>query len=359
MKNTLLGLSCAAVLALSSCGKDKNPAQTGTVDEQEVITQFVNVVGNPNYAEINAKASLLNDAITVFLATPNDANLALARTAWKNARQPWEQAEGFLFGPVEDEDYDPTMDSWPLNRTDVDAILTSASPITFASVDGLDGFLKGFHGIEYIIFGPGGRKAADINQRQKDYLKYASQSLLATTSALKNSWLVSADKDHPAYAGEIINAGKGSVAFKTRKDLFIAIAKGMSDICEEVGTGKMEEPYAAKDSTLDESSYSHNTTIDFTNNVKSISNVYTATYNGSAANASLSALVASKNASLDAKIKTQIQTVLSNMALITPTFEDAIYHNRDKIKNTQDALATLQATLDGDLKTFIQTNIKD
>jgi uncharacterized iron-regulated protein len=356
MKNNLLGLSCVAVLALSSCSKDKTtPVQTTTVSEQEVITQFVNVVGNPNYIEIQAKATALDAAINVFLTTPTDANLALARTAWKATRQPWEQAEGFLFGPVEDEDYDPTMDSWPLNRTDVDKILTSSTTLTFSYVDGLDGFSKGFHGIEYVIFGPGGRKAADITARQKNYLKYASQSLLATTTALRDSWSATGAN----YAAQITTAGNGSSAFAKRKDLFLAIVGSMAGICEEVGTGKMEEPYAAKDSTLDESSYSHNTTVDFTNNVKGILNVYTATYNGNAGTASLSALVASKNVALDTKIKTQVQTVLSNMALITPTFEDAIYHNRDKIKNTQDALAALQATLEGDLTTFVNTNIKD
>ncbi|MFC0514056.1 imelysin family protein [Mucilaginibacter angelicae] len=358
MKNTILGLSCAAVLALSSCGKDKNPVvtQPTAVDEQEVINQFVSVVGNPNYVDIQAKAALLNTSITTFLTTPTDANLAAARIAWKNTRQPWEQAEGFLFGPVEDEDYDPTMDSWPLNRVDVDKLISGTDVINLTSVDALDGFSKGFHGIEYIIFGPGGtRKAADITARQKDYLKYTSQSLLNTTTALRDSWSATGAN----YAAKITTAGKGSSAFATRKDLFLAITGSMAGICDEVGTGKMQEPYAAKDSTLDESSYSHNTTVDFTNNIQGILNVYTATYNGTKGTVSLSTLVASKNAALDAKIKTQVQTALSAMALITPTFEKAIYDNRDKIKATQDALATLQATLEGDLTTFIQTNIKD
>jgi uncharacterized iron-regulated protein len=356
MKNTLLGLSCIATVALSSCGKDKTPVQNTTVDEQEVITQFVSVVGNPNYVDIQAKATLLNTSVTTFLTTPTDTNLLLARTAWKNTRQPWEQAEGFLFGPVEDEDYDPTMDSWPLNRVDVDALINGGTTISLSSVDALDGFSKGFHGIEYIIFGPGGtRKAADITARQKDYLKYTSQSLVNTTTALVNSWAPAGGD----YATKITTAGKGSTAFTTRKDLFLAMVGAMAGICDEVGTGKMQEPYAAKDSTLDESSYSHNTTADFTNNIQGIVNVYTAKYNGISGTTSLSTLVASKNAALDAKIKTQVQTALSAMALITPTFEKAIYDNRDKIKATQDALATLQATLEGDLTTFIQTNIKD
>ncbi|QEM11120.1 imelysin family protein [Mucilaginibacter rubeus] len=358
MKNTLLGLSCAAILALSSCGKDNNPSgtQTTAVDEQEVITQFVSVVGNPNYVDIQAKATLLNTSITTFLATPTDANLTAARVAWKNTRQPWEQAEGFLFGPVEDENYDPTMDSWPLNRTDVDALIGSSDVITLSYVDGLDGFSKGFHGIEYIIFGPGGtRKAADITARQKDYLKFTSQSLLNTTTALMNSWAASGDN----YAAKITTAGNGSTAFKTRKELFTTIVTQMAGICEEVGTGKMAEPFTERDSTKDESSYSHNTTTDFINNIQGVLNVYTATYNGTKGTTSLSALVASKNLALDTKIKTQIQTALSSMALITPTFEKAIYDNRDKISNSQTALATLQATLEGDLTTFIQTNIKD
>jgi putative iron-regulated protein len=358
MKNTLLGLSCVAVLALSSCGKDNNPVTTQptAVDEQEVITQFVNVVGNPNYADIQVKATALNAAVTTFLATPTDANLLAARVAWKNARQPWEQAEGFLFGPVEDDYYDPTMDSWPLNRTDVDALIGSSDAISLTSVDALDGFSKGFHGIEYIIFGPGGiRKAADITARQKDYLKYTSQSLVNTTTTLRDSWLVAPTN----YASKILTAGKGSDAFATRKDLFITIATQMAAICEEVGTGKMAEPFTERDSTKDESSYSHNTTTDFINNIQGVLNVYTATYSGAKGTTSLSALVASKNAALDTKIKTQIQTALSAMALITPTFEKAIYDNRDKISNSQTALATLQATLNGDLITFINTNIKD
>jgi len=356
MKNTLLGLSCIAAVALSSCGKDKTPVQNTTVDEQEVITQFVNVVGKRNYVDIQANANVLNTAVVTFLATPNEATLASVRVAWKNARQPWEQAEGYLFGPVEDNYYDPTMDSWPLNRTDVDALIGSSDAITLTSVDALDGFSKGFHGIEYIIFGPGGtRKAADITPRQKDYLKYTSESLLNTTTTLRDSWLLKPTD----YANEIINAGKGSSVFKTRKDLFITIATQMAAICEEVGTGKMAEPFTERDSTKDESSYSHNTTTDFINNIQGVLNVYTSTYSGAKGTVSLSALVASKNAALDTKIKTQIQTALSAMALITPTFEKAIYDNRDKISNSQTALATLQATLEGDLITFIQTNIKD
>jgi uncharacterized iron-regulated protein len=133
----------------------------------------------------------------------------------------------------------------------------------------------------------------------------------------------------------------------------------MADICGEVGASKMEDPYAARDSTLDESSFSHNSTTDFKNNISGILNVYTCKYNGASGTASLSTLVTAKNASLDAKIKTQYNAVIASFGTITHTFEKAIYDQRAQVKATQDAIATLQVTLDVDLNAFVEANIKD
>lgn len=355
MKNTLLALVCVAALGFSSCSKDKGNTVT-SVDEGQVIKDFVDVVANPNYIEINAKAVILQNAVTALINTPNATNLTAAQEAWKATRKPWESCEGFLFGPVEANDYDPTMDSWPLNKQDVDGLLASSSPLTVEAVDKLDGTAKGFHAIEYIIFGVGGtKKATDITEREKIFLASTTTSLVNTTQELRDSWATSSGK----YGDTVKTAGNGVLPFKKRKDLFKVIAGAMADICGEVGTSKMEEPYAARDSSLDESSYSHNSTADFKNNISGILNVYTCTYNGVKGSTSLSALVASKNASLDAKIKNQYNAVLAQFGTITHTYEKAIYDQRDQIKNTQVAIAALETTLSVDLNAFIEANIKD
>ncbi|WP_184548606.1 imelysin family protein [Mucilaginibacter sp. FT3.2] len=357
MKNNLLVLACVAALGFGSCSKSNSPATTTTNDvEGQVITNFVNVVANPNYVEIQTTSVALQAAVTALIATPNAANLLAAQNAWKATRAPWESCEGFLFGPVEDNYYDPTMDSWPLNKADVDAILAGSDPLALANIDVLDGSSKGFHAIEYFIFGVGGtKKATDITAREKLFLASATQSLVNTTTQLRDSWATASGN----YSATVTTAGKGSSVYKTRKDLFKAMVGSMSDICNEVGTSKMQDPYAAKDSTLDESSFSHNSTTDFTNNIKGILNVYTCTYNGVNGTASLSTLVAAKNASLDAKIKTQYNAVVASFATITHTFEKAIYDQRAQVKATQDAIAALQVTLDVDLNAFVEANIKD
>jgi hypothetical protein len=70
-------------------------------------------------------------------------------------------------------------------------------------------------------------------------------------------------------------------------------------------------------------------------------------------------LVASKNASLDNKIQSQINTAIASFSGITTTYEKAIYSQQNQIKTVQVALATLKATIEGDLTNFIQTNVKD
>src|SRR3569833_1182615 len=98
----------------------------------------------------------MKDAAAALIATPTDANLKATQDAWKNTRAAWESCEGYLFGPVEDFNYDPTMDDWPVNKVDLDGVLSSSNPLAVSDIDGLETTLKGFHAIEYVIFGVGG-----------------------------------------------------------------------------------------------------------------------------------------------------------------------------------------------------------
>jgi putative iron-regulated protein len=348
-------------LAIAGCKKDNTGNKSGNANaqvalEQSILIDFAANLANPNYHDIQAKAQIMNSAITTFNATPTEKNLEAIRVAWKNTRAGWEQCEGFLFGPVEDFNYDPTMDDWPVNKADLDAVLASDNALQVADIDALSTTLKGFHAIEYIIFGVGGaQKAADISARDKVYLASLGESLLNTTTQLRNSW----DPAFGNYTSEVVNAGKGSTTFTTRQPVFLALVGSMADICNEVANEKMQVPLAAQDSTLDESQFSHNSVNDFKNNITGVLNAYKCQYPGAASGHSLSELVASKNASLDLKIKSQINAAIASFSAITTTYEKAIYTQQNQIKSIQNAIKNLQATLDGDLKTYVQVNIKD
>jgi putative iron-regulated protein len=358
MKHKLLPvLIGASIFALTSCSKsNKDDVQTNDATlEVKVITDFANVLANPDYVDLQTKASVLNTSVATFVATPTDANLLAAQTAWKNTRAPWEACEGFLFGPVEDNNYDPTMDSWPVDKNELDALLASNNPLGVSDINSLSETQKGFHAIEYIIFGLGGtQKAANITTRQKIYLTSLTQSLYNTTQQLVNSWAASGGN----YTKQVTTAGSGSTTFATRQALFVALVGSMADICDEVSASKMQTPLLAQDSLQDESAFSHNSIADFKNNITGIYNAYMCTYNG-ATGTGLNQIVAAKNASLDLKLQTQMKAAIASFSTITTTYEKAIYTQQSQVKAVQATINTLHDSLDGDLKTFVTTNIKD
>lgn len=357
MKIKIITLFCIAALAAASCKKDTKPVTTDNTLEAQILVDFPANLANPNYLDIETKAGIMKDAAAAFIATSNDANLKATQDAWKNTRAAWESCEGYLFGPVEDFNYDPTMDDWPVNKTDLDSLLASNNPLTVTDIDPLETTLKGFHAIEYIIYGVGGtKKASQVTARQKVYLASLTQSLYNTTKQLHDSW-------DPSQSGnftvQVTTAGKGSTRFTTRQDFFKALVGSMADICNEVANEKMQTPLAAQDSTLDESSFSHNSVTDFTNNIKGVLNAYLSSYNGTSGH-SLSELVKSKNASLDSKIQSQINAAVASFSkLNNTTYEKAIYASKGQVLEIQTAIRTLKTTLEEDLDTFVETNIKD
>lgn len=356
-------ITCICVLALTVVGCKKKNTDDGSQDaaavtEQQVLDDFANILANPNYLDIETKASALNISVRVLDTATTDENLAAARDAWRAVRQPWERAEGYLFGPVEDFNYDPAIDDWPVNKVDMDSLLASSNGLTLADIDALPTSLKGFHPIEYMLFGLGGKKkAADLTARERLYLVSLTQSLYNTTAALRNSWDVSSGN----FTTQLTSAGNGSVRFSTRKDAFITIVTAMAGICDEVANGKMEEPLTGAgglpDSTLEESQFSHNSTTDFKNNMIGVQNVYLGKY--FADGYGLNELVAQKNRSLDNALQSQISVAISSFNAIDSNYGAAVYYQAVQIHNAQDAINTLKEIIEDDLMNFIVTNIKD
>lgn len=141
------------------------PYLTNNADEtayDAIVTQYVDEVVLPTYAELKEKNSALYDAVEAFRLNPSNAAFETCAEAWLEARQPWEQSEAFLFGPVDALGLDPNMDSWPLDQIAIVNILKSNS---FADIEWSDGDsdeaiesaqnVRGFHTLEFLIFKDG------------------------------------------------------------------------------------------------------------------------------------------------------------------------------------------------------------
>ncbi len=355
MKKVFFLLIIPVAVGLHSCNKADTGTGTATdfkTLEQTVLTDFTNNVALSGYLKLSVAAADLNSKIQTLNTSPTDANLQLSRDAWKNMRQTWEQCEGFLFGPVEDNDYDPNMDTWPTDYAQMDSLLASNNALEVSDIQNFTLSLRGYHPIEYIIFGNhGSRTGAQITAAQKKYMVSLSADLLNTCNALYLSWTSAPDN----FAQKVMTAGSGSTKYASKKEVYQALTGSLIDICEEVGDSKMKEPYDARNPAIVESPYSGNSTTDFKNNIIGIQNVYMGLNGGKG----LKDLVAAKNKSLDNTLQAQISAAISSFNNITANYEDAIISQRVQIQQTMSALATLKETLENQLVPFIQTNVAD
>lgn len=357
MKNKLVIALGAVMILANACHKPQEATPVNndfSTMKQQVLEDFTNKVAVPGYKDLADASDNLYSTLQTLNDNPTEENLTAARTSWKNMRTVWEQCEGFLFGPVEDNDYDPNMDTWPTDYVQMDSLLASSNNLEVSDVQAATLSLRGYHPIEYIIFGNhGDRKAADITARQKKYMISLATDLKGTCHDLYQSWTA----DPVNFAKQVTTAGNGSTKYAKKQEAYLAIVASMIDICDEVGGGKMKEPFDTRDPQLVESPYSGNSLADFKNNLVGLRNVYLGKYKEDGMG--INDLVSSKNVALDNKLQSQITAAINSFDNITVFYEDAIISQRVQSQNTMNALNELKETLEGELKPFIIQYITD
>ncbi|WP_297903519.1 imelysin family protein [uncultured Parabacteroides sp.] len=314
----LMGLT----LSFSSCGDDDPinneeekteysfenlPANTGTVTETQLsatVTQFVDAVVLPTYKDMYEKMQAYHAAVEKFLASGSQNDLADACEAWRAVRIPWEQSEAFLFGVADLGQYDPSLDSWPLDKDGIEQIIANGdfSAVT-GDVDDSDDApanapqnLRGFHTAEKMLFLDGKERdaATFTDKNEKEYLRIVSDRMLKDTEELYKGWLEGLGSGSvPSSYAEAMKKHDGSSDYAGLSSAYQAIElmlngdNGMGGISNEVGTAKIKDPVDAwNDSNKDasdpdnpgvlavESWYSWNSLDDYKNNIVSIKNAY-------------------------------------------------------------------------------------
>lgn len=230
----------------------------------------------------------------------------------------------------------------------MDAVLASSDPLTKEYLDGLEGTLKGFHTLEYLLFGIDGNKSVqEFTDRQIEYLKACAQSLKGETNKLHTAWI-----SGPSPYGTILKtAGEPSnQVYLSQKSALQELLDGIITIADEVGNGKINDPFVTNNITLEESRFSANSKQDFADNIRSIQNIYFGSTDGNYNLNSLSGLIKTKDAALDSKIINQIQEAITAIINIPGTFTEAISANRAAVQNAQDQVRQLQLILESELK---------
>ena len=359
MSLAMMGLCTFTACSSSNDDDKKDDKKEIVIQDAEydaIINQYVDNVVMPTYSDLKEKNSDLYLSVVDFGNAPSDAKFQAICDAWLAAREPWEQSEAFLFGPVADFGLDPNMDSWPLDQE--------------AIVNTLKSQQRGFHTLEFLAFRDGKARtltdqaasdnAADYVYNETNatawaqYMRNTAQLLVDDVTLLCNEW-------EDSYANEFKKHNGGD--FTSGLSCIEQLIDGCIDIAGEVGGAKIGEPYdlymsGKKTEALYavESWYSWHSRDDYTNNIYSIRNAYYGSRDGSIHNNSLSKLVAKYDQELDQKVKQAIDRAAKNIQAIPQPFRNNI--NSTEAQNAMEACAELAEVLENDLKPFLQNNTK-
>lgn len=321
---------------LPDVGQATTSINSSDKEMQKVAKNYVQEVVYPTYQALASNArTLYSAAQTLYKSaeagtmTQNEINAACE--AFKNTRREWERSEAFLFGSATDNELDPHIDSWPLDRNELKNALKnetliagfkSENPAKFVSEHNTEfQSVLGFHGMEFVLFRNGAHrtvealKANDTDEGvtsvrgidELAFLQAVAADVRNITALLEFTWMGSAASNET----KAILSGEGSYVFSklrynglasngtmcfgqfllspssntgyqswqgTMNQIFVG---GCSNICAEVADQKLGQAYrvaTGQGSTTDdskdyiESPYSHRSFIDYQDNIYSIKN---------------------------------------------------------------------------------------
>ncbi|WP_297225502.1 imelysin family protein [uncultured Prevotella sp.] len=321
---------------LPDVGQATTSISSSDKEMQKVAKNYVQAVVYPTYQALASNArTLYSAAQTLYKSaeagtmTQNEINAACE--AFKNTRREWERSEAFLFGSATDNELDPHIDSWPLDRDELERALTnenliagfkSENPAKFVSEHNTEfQSVLGFHGMEFVLFRNGAHrtvealKANDTDEGvtsvkgidELAFLQAVAADVRNITALLEFTWMGSAASNET----KAILSGEGSYVFSTLRYNGLAsngtmcfgqfllspssntgyqswqgtmnqiFVGGCSNICAEVADQKLGQAYRVAtgqgNTTEDskdyiESPYSHRSFIDYQDNIYSIKN---------------------------------------------------------------------------------------
>ncbi|MBL4745768.1 MAG: hypothetical protein JKY08_05320 [Flavobacteriaceae bacterium] len=360
--NKILVTILVSSMVLVSCSESTNTdtIETKNYDFTMILEQYVEHTIVPTYTEMKDNAKLLLSEVEKFKESGAQVDLDASCEFWKATRAPWERGESFLFGPAAYNNLDPLLDSWPLDKNQLDQVLAGDQILTADFVrDGLGAVLRGFHTVEYLLFEDGApRDATKFTLREKQYLSAVSEVLRDDTLKLWALWEGGSSEKTlldalgievgTPYGEEFKKAGSIGSRYLSQSDAVDEILQGMINIGDEVANGKIADPHTSNNVLEVESWFSWNSLIDFQNNIRSIENSYLGGTTDATRKLSISTFVKERDPSLDTEIKILITDAIDAIGLIPSPF-------RNNLQATQ-----VQGAMDAvnEVKEIIETKVR-
>ncbi len=360
LKKTLITGAVSIALLTTSIGFAK-------VAPKDVLTNYSNIA-HAGFEDSLITAKALQKAVNTFVATPTEINLNAAKKAWLGARSPYQQTEVYRFGNAIVDEWEGKVNAWPLDEGLIDYVDSGSygkesdeNPLYTANIiansklkiagkdvdaskitkellqdsiqeaDEIESNVAtGYHAIEILLWGQdlngtkagaGARKATDYDtkncsnkncDRRGEYLTAVTDLLVDDLTWMTKQWAKGGD-------------ARKAVTSDTKKGLS-TILTGMGSLSYgELGGERMKLGLMLHDPEEEHDCFSDNTHNSHFYDAKGIQNVYQGSYtrvDGTVVKgASISDLVAEKDAGIDKELKSKLGSTMEKMSVLVKTAE--------------------------------------
>ncbi len=386
MKKFLLSTAISAMLLTTT------PSFAVNISAKEVLNNYADIA-HAVYEDSHSTAKKLQAAVEALIAKPSEKTLETAKTAWKAARVPYQQSEAYRFGNAIVDGWEGKVNAWPLDEGLIDYVDTDsygkesdenpsytanivankklmvagkavdATKITKELLESLhevdeveSNVATGYHAIEFLLWGQdlngtkagaGQRKASDFDpkncthgncERRADYLKAATALMIDDLAWMTEQWTAK-------------GKARTDLLAKDEKEALSTIVTGMGSLSYgELAGERMKLGLMLHDPEEEHDCFSDNTHASHFNDAKGVQNVYLGTYtrvDGSEVKgASLSALIAEKDAAVDKSLQAKLAKTVANMQVLVDTAEKGEAYDQMISEGNTEGNKKVQASID-------------
>lgn len=352
----------------------------------EAILKTYADIALAGYEDALSTAKALDVATDALIANPSEETLNAAREAWRNSRPSYQQTEAYRFGNAIVDEWEGRVNAWPLDEGLIDYVDASygtesdenglytanvianpklningkevdASEITPAFLQdtlqeagGIEANVAtGYHAIEFLLWGQdlhgtgpgaGERPFTDYSteanaKRRAQYLNSVTDLLVTDLEEMVANW-----QEGGAARTALAESGLGT------------ILTGMGSLSfGEVAGQRMKLGLLLHDPEEEHDCFSDNTYISHLYDAIGVQNVYLGKYtriDGSVVEgASISELIASKDAALDTEIKALLADTVAKMEIMKTRGDTIEKYDQMIGEGNTEGNAVVQAAIDG------------
>ncbi len=370
-------------IILATAGLQFSLASQANEALQQQVKDHYAELAHIMYSDSLDTAKSLQSAIDTFIADPNEATHQAAKEAWKASRVPYGQTEVYRFGNANVDDWEGQVNAWPLDEGLIDYVDTAAyeyeegnefgAANIIAGSDEINADLlrsmqeaggseanvaTGYHAVEFLLWGQdlnaepqnqGLRSHTDYLSgdsctngncdRRGQYLKAATDLLVSDLEDIVADWAPDAEN----YRAEFVALDNNEAI---RRMLFGMGSLSLGELAGE----RINVALLANSQEDEHSCFSDNTHVDIIENARGIRNVYLGEYTDSKGNAhtgaSLSQLVAEKDADLDNQLKAALDNSMEKVDQIGSTAETGTYFDHQILPDYPEQNDQVRAAID-------------